>query len=212
MSLRNWKSDRSVSRPTPSTPPGRAEPGDGGGADEGHIAEVEATVRTLTAQKRARREAYLDKIATELVEIDRSIGVLQQDLAKAELFERASLLKSPVAGRVQQVEVNTPGEVVQTGQRLMVIVPDGTALESEAMLLNRDKGFVHEGQDVRVKLEAFPFTKYGTLKGKVLTVSNDAIPSGAPQAPAAGEEAARDAAGVSCAHDAQRKLDPCRGQ
>lgn len=164
-------------------------------ADEGHIAELEATVRTLTAQKRARREAYLDKVATELIEIDRSIGVLQQDLAKAELFERASLLKSPVAGRVQQLEVNTLGEVVQTGQRLMVIVPDGTALEIEAMLLNRDKGFVHEGQDVRVKLEAFPFTKYGTLDGKVLTVSNDAIPAGAPQAPGAKDETARDAAG-----------------
>ncbi|MER8577680.1 HlyD family type I secretion periplasmic adaptor subunit [Mesorhizobium sp. M1423] len=165
-------------------------------SDEGHIAELEATTRTLAAQKRARREAYLDKVATELIEVDRSIGVLRQDLAKAELFERASLLKSPVAGRVQQLEVNTLGEVVQTGQKLMVIVPDGTALEIEAMLLNRDKGFVHEGQEARVKLEAFPFTRYGTLNGKVLTVSNDAIPAGAPQpgAPAKGETA-RDAAG-----------------
>ncbi|WP_137934390.1 HlyD family type I secretion periplasmic adaptor subunit [Mesorhizobium comanense] len=165
-------------------------------SDEGHIAELEATVKTLTAQKRARRDAYLDKVATELIEIDRSIGVLRQDLAKATLFERASLLKSPVAGRVQQLEVNTLGEVVQTGQKLMVIVPDGTKLEIEAMLLNRDKGFVHEGQEARVKLEAFPFTRYGTLDGKVLTVSNDAIPAGAPQQPsAAREETARDASG-----------------
>ncbi|MER9313267.1 HlyD family efflux transporter periplasmic adaptor subunit [Mesorhizobium australicum] len=106
------------------------------------------------------------------------------------------MLKSPVAGRVQQLEVNTLGEVVQTGQKLMVIVPDGTKLEIEAMLLNRDKGFVHEGQEVRVKLEAFPFTRYGTLDGKVLTVSNDAIPAGAPQQPStAKEESARDSAG-----------------
>ncbi|WP_352777610.1 HlyD family efflux transporter periplasmic adaptor subunit [Mesorhizobium sp. M0913] len=72
------------------------------------------------------------------------------------MFERSGLLKSLVAGRVQQLEVNTLGEVVQTGQKLMVIVPDGTALEIEAMLLNRDNGFVHEGQEVRVKLEASP--------------------------------------------------------
>ncbi|MBZ9966924.1 HlyD family efflux transporter periplasmic adaptor subunit [Mesorhizobium sp. BR1-1-2] len=72
------------------------------------------------------------------------------------------------------MEVNTLGEVVQTGQKLMVIVPDGTKLDIEAMLLNRDKGFVGEGQEVRVNLE--PFTRYGTLSGKVLTVSNDAIP------------------------------------
>jgi len=77
-----------------------------------------------------------------------------------------------------------------------VIVPDGTKLEIEAMLLNRDKGFVHEGQQARVKLEAFPFTRYGTLDGKVLTVSNDAIPTGAPQqAPGAKQETARNAAG-----------------
>ena len=163
---------------------------------EGQVAELEATVQTLVAQKRERREAYLDKINTELIEVDRSIGELQQDLAKAELFEHASVLKAPVAGRVQQLEVNTLGEVAQTGQKLMVIVPDGTKLEIEAMLLNRDKGFVHEGQEARIKLEAFPFTRYGTLDGQVVTVSNDAIPAGAPQqASSAKQETAHDTAG-----------------
>lgn len=165
-------------------------------ADEGHLAELEATMATLAAQMRERREAYLDKVNTELIEVDRTVGTLRQDLAKAELFERASVLKSPVAGRVQQLEVNTLGEVVQTGQRLMVIVPDGTALEIEAILLNRDKGFVHEGQEARIKLEAFPFTRYGTLSGKVLGVSNDAIPAGAQQqASAARQETAHDTVG-----------------
>lgn len=153
-------------------------------ADEGRLAELQATLVTLGARKRERREAYLDRMTTELIEVDRSIGILRQDLAKAELFERASMLASPVAGRVQQVEVATLGEVVQTGQQLMVVVPDGTALEIEAMLLNKDKGFVREGQEARIKLEAFPFTRYGTLAGKVATVSNDAIPVGASVSPA----------------------------
>lgn len=147
-------------------------------ADNGRIAELGATVKSLSARKSERREAYLDRMTNELIEVDRSIGILRQDLAKAELFERASVLTSPVAGRVQQVEVGTLGDVVQSGQQLMVVVPDGTALEIEAMLLNKDKGFVREGQDARIKLEAFPFTRYGTLNGKVATVSNDAIPIG----------------------------------
>ena len=96
---------------------------------------------------------------------------------------------------MQQLEVNTLGEVVQTGQTLMVVVPDGTMLEIEAMLLNRDRGFVREGQAARIKLEAFPFTRYGTLDGKVLTVSNDAIPAGAQQASVNSKETARNAAG-----------------
>jgi hemolysin D len=105
------------------------------------------------------------------------------------------MLRSPVSGRVQQLQVNTLGEVVQTGQMLMVVVPDGTRLEIEAMLLNRDRGFVHEGQEARVKLEAFPFTRYGTLRGKVRAVSNDAIPADPRQAPGAREESAHNAAG-----------------
>jgi hemolysin D len=161
-------------------------------AEEGRLAELDATMKALTARKQERREAYLDKVATELIEIDSTIGVLRQDLAKAELFEWASVLKSPVAGRVQQLEVNTLGQVVQTGQQMMVVVPDGTALEIEAMLLNKDKGFVRDGQEARIKLEAFPFTKYGTLSGKVLSVSNDAIPAGAPRGES---EAARETAG-----------------
>lgn len=160
--------------------------------DEERIAELEATRSALEARKRERHEAFLDKLTTELTDTDRDIGTLRQDLAKAELFERASTLKAPVAGRVQQVEVSTRGEVVQTGKRLMVVVPDGTALEAEAMLLNKDKGFVREGQDARVKLEAFPFTRYGTLNGTVQPVSNDAIPA----KPSQGDnEAAQDTAG-----------------
>jgi hemolysin D len=163
-------------------------------AEEGRLAELEATVKALAARKRERREAYLDKVTSELIEVDRTIGVLRQDLAKAELFERASVLKSPATGRVQQLEVNTLGQVVQTGQEMMVIVPDGTALEIDAMLANKDKGFVREGQEVRIKLEAFPFTRYGTLSGKVLSVSNDAIPAGASQG-AGGGEGVRETAG-----------------
>lgn len=160
--------------------------------EEGRIAALDAAIDTLRARLRERREAYLDRVSSELVEVDRNVGILEQDLSKAELFERASVLKSPVAGRVQQLEVNTLGQVVQTGQEMMVIVPDGTVLEIDAMLANKDKGFVREGQEVRVKLEAFPFTRYGTLSGKVRSVSNDAIPTSSSPGPG---EAVSQAAG-----------------
>lgn len=162
--------------------------------EEGRIAGLEAEAATLEAKQREHRETYLDRLASELIDIDRSIGVMRQDLAKAQLMERSGTLRAPVTGRVQQVAVNTLGEVVQTGQRLMSVVPDGTVLEIEGMLANRDKGFVREGQQVRVKLEAFPFTRYGTLHGTVVTVSNDAIPAGA-EASGAAKDLARDAAG-----------------
>jgi hemolysin D len=68
--------------------------------------------------------------------------------------------------------------VVTTGQQLVIVVPRGTKLEVEVNLLNRDKGFVHEGQVVRIKVETFDFTKYGVIDGAVTNVSNDAVSLG----------------------------------
>jgi hypothetical protein len=58
---------------------------------------------------------------------------------------------------------------------LLVIVPDSDTLEVEARVANKDIGFVRSGQSVRVKLDAFLFTRYGTLPGRVLSLSKDAV-------------------------------------
>ncbi len=58
----------------------------------------------------------------------------------------------------------------------MHIVPDEDAVEIEAWLPNKDIGFVHEGQQTVIKIETFPFTKYGTIEGELIIVSNDATP------------------------------------
>lgn len=60
-------------------------------------------------------------------------------------------------------------------QSLMVIVPADQPVEVEAMLENKDVGFVHVGQVVTVKVETFTFTRYGTIEGEIINVSNDAI-------------------------------------
>ncbi len=78
----------------------------------------------------------------------------------------------------------------QIGQKLMVVVPDGTKLEIGALLLNREKFFVHGRQHAGVTLKAF---SSGTLHGKVLTFSNDA--SALQQPSTAKGEIARDSAG-----------------
>jgi hemolysin D len=76
---------------------------------------------------------------------------------------------------VQQLQVHTVGAVLRPADPLLVIVPDGSTLVVDAMVLNRDAGFVREGQEVRVKLEAFPFTRYGVVNGRLTFMSRDAI-------------------------------------
>jgi hemolysin D len=84
-------------------------------------------------------------------------------------------LIAPVDGVVQQLAVHTVGGVVTPAQALAVVVPTDTRLEIEAMVSNRDIGFVHPGQKVEIKVDTFNFTRYGLLHGEVLNVSSDAI-------------------------------------
>ena len=59
-------------------------------------------------------------------------------------------------------------------QALLAVVPSGEALEVEATVLNKDIGFVRPGQRATIKVESFPYTRYGYLEGVVETVSHDA--------------------------------------
>jgi hemolysin D len=68
--------------------------------------------------------------------------------------------------------------VVTPAQPLMMIVPSEGQLEVEAWVENKDIGFVNPDQEVEIKIETFPFTRYGTIEGRILTLSKDAVPLG----------------------------------
>ena len=76
---------------------------------------------------------------------------------------------------MQQLAIHTVGGVVTPAQALLVVVPSDSRLEIEAMVSNRDIGFVHPGQEAEIKIDTFNFTRYGLLHGQVLSVSQDAI-------------------------------------
>jgi len=98
-----------------------------------------------------------------------------QDAIQAQSHSRLLQLKAPVDGTVQQLTVHTVGGVVQAAQSLMNIAPKDGALEVEAFLENKDVGFVREGQVAEVKIDAFEYTKYGTIPAHVTHISRDAI-------------------------------------
>jgi len=76
---------------------------------------------------------------------------------------------------MQQLKVHTIGGGVQPAATLLIVVPDGSQLVVDAKILNKDMGFVAAGQDVRVKVDAFPFTDHGVLHGRLEAISGDAI-------------------------------------
>ena len=86
-------------------------------------------------------------------------------------------LRAPIDGRVQSSIITNVGQVVDSGQEVMRIVPQGSRLEIEAYVPNEDIGFVRVGQEAVIKVESFPFTRYGLLKARVMRIAKDAIPS-----------------------------------
>lgn len=84
-------------------------------------------------------------------------------------------IRSPVDGTVQELATYTLGGVVQAAQKVMVIAPYDEQMEIEALVLNKDIGFVEIGQEAIIKIESFPYTRYGYLTGKVKSISHDAV-------------------------------------
>lgn len=137
--------------------------------------EAAAAISTIAEQRAEAYEEFRRERYADLAEAERKAKGLNEDVIRAQ--HRAALqdLTAPVDGTVQQLSVHTIGGVVTPAQTLMVLVPSDSQLEIEAMVLNRDIGFVHAGQQAQIKVDAFNFNRYGLIDGKVIDVSSDAI-------------------------------------
>lgn len=134
------------------------------------IAQSEKKIAQITS-------SYRQQLQDERVEAGNQLNKLEQDAAKAEHRHGLLELKAPQAGIVKDLVTHTRGTVVQPGTVLLTVVPQNEPLLAEVWVTNLDSGFVAPGQDVRLKLSAFPFQKYGMLDGVVKHVSADASDS-----------------------------------
>jgi hemolysin D len=140
-----------------------------------HLQEAEAAVAALTETRGQTAAEYRRTRFEELTKAEQKAAGLAQDVIKAEQRTKLQALTAPVDGAVQQLAVHTVGGVVGPGQVLLAVVPLDSHLEIEAMVSNRDIGFVHAGQGAEIKVDTFNFTRYGLIHGDVLSVSKDAI-------------------------------------
>lgn len=144
-------------------------------AGDSKLNELQASLRATTSRRDQLIAEDRRTIQDQLSDITARADSLEQELIKAQDRNRQQNLTAPVDGVVQQLAIHTEGGVVTPAQELMTIVPAGDSIEIEAMVMNKDIGFVHDGQEAEIKVESFPFTKYGTLRGDVKTVSRDAV-------------------------------------
>jgi hemolysin D len=132
--------------------------------------------RSGVDQQIAKLEGEFAREALDaLTEAEATRRLRAEELKKALEKSSQTVLVASDDGVVQQLQVNTIGGVVKPADPLMVLVPRGEELVVETMVLNRDAGFVRAGQPVEVKLEAYPFTRYGVVEGRLEQISRDAV-------------------------------------
>ena len=147
-------------------------------ASKARLTKVDAVILTTKRQRAALTAETQRSQLDQEHEAEQKMEEYRQEYIKANDRRNSMTLTAPVDGTVQQLAVHTIGGVVTPAQQLMAIVPRDKKLEVEALVKNKDIGFVNAGQNAEVKVETFPYTKYGTIHAKVLHVSNDAIQQG----------------------------------
>ncbi|MCB5184519.1 HlyD family type I secretion periplasmic adaptor subunit [Methylobacillus gramineus] len=116
---------------------------------------------------------YKRKLEAERVSTYAEVQRLDQEWAKQAHRNSLLELRAPQSGIIKDLATHTPGTVVSPGTVLMTLVPNDEQLLAEVWVKNTDAGFVRTGQEVQLKLMAYPFQKYGMVTGEVLQLSAD---------------------------------------
>ena len=148
----------------------------------GQNGEVKAAIVFFEKEIHKTLDTYVSENFQKIGEAEKQIDDFVQRLIKSETKLNNLAIRSPIDGVVQALAITTPGQVVISGTEIMRIVPSIETLEVECYLLNKDIGFLRVGQDAVIKIEAFPFSRYGSIMAKVSRIAMDAIPEPDAQA------------------------------
>jgi hemolysin D len=144
-------------------------------AFKSQLSETRQAIQQAKAQLKASGAEFKKTIYQEKAQLETQLSGLEKELVKATMRQNLQGITAPVDGVIQQLAIHTIGGVVTPAQELMVIVPDQQQLEAEVFIENKDIGFVEENHEAEIKVDAFPFTKYGMIEGKITNISNDAV-------------------------------------
>lgn len=145
------------------------------GTQRARLTEAQSTLKESEQSKAAYRAETQRLLHDRNAQASTKLQQLQAEYSKADQRERLTQLTAPVSGVIQQLAIHSIGGVVTSAQPLMIVVPDSAGVTAEVTVSNLDIGFVSTGQTAEIKLETFPYTKYGTVLATVETVTADAV-------------------------------------
>ncbi|HHV66071.1 secretion protein HlyD [Ochrobactrum sp. 695/2009] len=146
-----------------------------GAASNVEVIRLKRQLVELQLKETEIQSDYIVKAREELAKANADVESLSSVIrGRADSFARLTL-RSPVRGVVKNIEVSTIGGVVPPNGKLMIIVPLDEQLLIEARISPRDIAYIHPDQPATVKVTAYDYAIYGSLKGKVVSISPDTI-------------------------------------
>jgi HlyD family secretion protein len=129
----------------------------------------------IVAERDAFVQGWRAEVSQKLSEVTNRLNDARELLNKARLRRELVELRSESDAIVQSVAKVSVGSVLQSGQRLITLVPTDALLEIEANIIGRENGFVRAGDPVAIKFDTFPYSQYGMAHGTVRIVSPDSF-------------------------------------
>lgn len=139
------------------------------------VTRITSALEEAQSKLTGRRLEFVAKASQELNEARAELARTEEKRGALEDRVSRTTVRSPVAGRVNRLLVNTIGGVVQPGMDLVEVVPTDTSLLVEARVSPVDIAHLHPGQKAMIKVTAYDFTIYGGLQGELVHISPDSL-------------------------------------
>lgn len=123
-----------------------------------------------------KRIAEIDsQLKKAIVENEKNIAELDSQISQNQVSLDYQEIRSPVNGTVFDLKASNPGFVANSTEPVLKVVPENS-LKAEVFLTNKDIGFVRTGMPVDVRIDSFPFSEFGDIKGTLESIGSDALP------------------------------------
>ncbi len=137
----------------------------------GQVEQLETRLNRIKDEMETFKNNYREKLLSDYSTNVQSRNLLEAEVSSLKFKQDKRFIIAPVTGYIHLLPVKTVGGVVTTAQPVVGIVPEDTPLEVSAVVLNKDIGYIKEGQVCIVKVDTFDFQKYGTIEGKVQVIN-----------------------------------------
>lgn len=143
--------------------------------------KLQNQVSDMSAQIENTKNKYFQDTQTELNKVEEDLSASLQTLALRQDQLDHVVLRSPTNGIVKNIRITTLGGVVKPSEEVMQIVPAEDDLVIEAKIKPSDIAFLRKGQAANIKIDAYDYSIYGSLEGRLIYISPDTLTEEAKQ-------------------------------